>query len=112
MARTRKTNADKERKNGKPSSAFCIVGEIKEIFEGKKADYLTINSPRGDYYDQLTVDVPLDIMENDSIETYEKGDTVQCEGFITTYYDREKKASKTIFTAEKVSKNIDLEMPF
>lgn len=110
MARTRKTNSD--RKDGTPASAFCIVGEIKDIYEGKKADYLTINSPRGDYYDQLTVNVPVDAMEGDNIEDYKKGETVQCTGYITTYFDREKKASKIIFTAEKVSHTVDIATPF
>lgn len=110
MARTRKTNND--RKDGTPASDFCIVGEIKDIYEGKKADYLTINSPRGDYYDQLTVNVPVDAMEGDNIEDYKKGDTVQCTGHITTYFDREKKASKIIFTAEKVSHTVDIATPF
>lgn len=113
MARTRKTeDRQKQRKDDTPSSTFCIVGEIKDIYEGQKADYLTINSPRGDYYDQLTVNVPVDAMESDSIEDYKKGDTVQCEGYITTYFDREKKQSKTIFTAATVSKTIDIDTPF
>lgn len=114
MARTRKTDERGKkdtRKNGTPSSTFCIVGEIKDIYEGQKADYLTINSPRGDYYDQLTVNVPVDIMENDTIEDYKEGETVQCTGHITTYFDREKSTSRTIFTADKVSHNIDIE-PF
>lgn len=110
MARTRITNND--RKDGTPASYFCIVGEIKDIYEGKKADYLTINSPRGDYYDQLTVNVPVDVMETDTIEDYKKGDTVQCTGYITTYFDREKKASKIIFTAKKVSHTVDIATPF
>ena len=113
MARTRKTeDRQKQRKDGTPSSTFCIVGEIKDIYEGQKADYLTINSPRGDYYDQLTVNVPVDAMESDSIEDYKKGDTVQCKGYITTYFDREKNQSKTIFTAATVSKTIDIDTPF
>ena len=114
MARTRKTeDRQKQRKDGTPSSTFCIVGEIKDIYEGQKADYLTINSPRGDYYDQLTVNVPVDAMnDTDSIEEYKKGDTVQCKGYITTYFDREKKQSKTIFTAATVSKTIDIDNPF
>lgn len=113
MARTRKTeDRQKQRKDGTPSSTFCIVGEIKDIYEGKKADYLTINSPRGDYYDQLIVNVPVDAMETDSIEDYEEGETVQCKGYITTYFDREKKQSKTIFTAATVSKTIDIDTPF
>lgn len=110
MARTRKTNTD--RKDGTPASTFCIVGEIKNIYEGKKADYLTINTPRGDYYDQLTVNVPVDVMETDSIEDYKEDETVQCTGHITTYFDREKKASKIIFTADKVSHTIDMATPF
>lgn len=113
MARTRKTeDRQKQRKEGTPSSTFCIVGEIKDIYEGQKADYLTINSPRGDYYDQLTVKVPVDAMEGDKIEDYAKGDTVQCKGYITTYFDREKNQSKTIFTAVTVSINIDIDTPF
>jgi hypothetical protein len=51
-------------------------------------------------------------MEADSIEDYKKGDTVQCKGYITTYFDREKKQSKTIFTAVTVSKTIDIDTPF
>ena len=113
MARTRKTeDRQKQRKDGTPSSAFCIVGEIKDIYEGQKADYLTINSPRGDYYDQLTVNVPVDTMDSDSIEDYTKGDTVQCKGYITTYFDRNKQQIKTIFTADTVSKTINIEIPF
>lgn len=113
MARTRKTeDRQKQRKDGTPSSTFCIVGEIKDIYEGQKADYLTINSPRGDYYDQLTVNVPVDAMEGDKIKDYAKGDTVQCKGHITTYFDREKKQSKIIFTAAAVSKTIDIDAPF
>ncbi len=113
MARTRKTeDRQKQRKDGTPSSRFCIVGEIKDIYEGQKADYLTINSPRGDYYDQLTVNVPVDAMESDSIEDYKKGDTVQCSGHITSYFNREKQQSKTIFTADTVSKTIDIDTPF
>ena len=63
----------------------------------------------GDYYDQLTVNVPVD---GDTIEDYKKGETVQCTGHITTYFDREKKASKIIFTAEKVSHTVDIATPF
>ena len=107
MARSRKASESKERKNGTPTSAFCIVGEIVNIFEGKNADYLTIKSARGDYYDLLTVDVPVDLMETDTIEDYNKGDMVQCTGFITSFFDKTKKVSKTIFTAAKVSKTID-----
>lgn len=110
MARTRKASTQKDtRKDGTPASTFTIVGEIKDIYEGKKADYLTINSPRGDYYDQLTVNVPVDLMESNTIEDYSTGDTVQCTGHITTYYDREKQQSRTIFTANKVSKTIDID---
>ena len=113
MARTRKTEGrQKQRKDGTPSSTFCIVGEIKDIYEGQKADYLTINSLRGDYYDRLSVNVPVDAMESDSIEEYKKGETVQCKGYITTYFDGEKKQSKTIFTAVTVSKTIDIDTPF
>lgn len=113
MARTRKTeDRQKQRKNGTPSSTFCIVGEIKDIYEGQKADYLTINSLRGDYYDRLTVNVPVDAMESDSIEEYKKGETIQCKGYITTYFDGEMKRSKTIFTAVTVSKTIDIDTPF
>lgn len=110
MARTRKTST--YTKAGIPASAFCIVGEIKDIYEGKKADYLTIKSPRSDYYDLLTVNVPVDVMETDSIEDYKEGETVQCTGHITTYFDREKEASKIIFTADKVSHTIDIANPF
>ena len=106
MARTRKASTD--RKDGTPASTFTIVGEVKDIYEGKKADYLTINSPRGDYYDQLTVNVPVDIMETDSIEDYKEGEQIQCSGHITTYFDKAKKASKVIFTAEKVTHTIDI----
>ena len=106
MARTRKTeDRQKQRKDVTPLSTFCIVGEIKYIYAGRKADYLTINSSRGDYYDQLTVNVPVDVMETDSIEDYKEGDLVKCKGYITTYFDREKEQSKTIFTAATVSKN-------
>ena len=112
MARTRKTNEIKERKEGTPASAFCIVGKITGIFEGKNADYLTIKSVRGDYYDLLTVNVPVDLMETDTIEDYNKGDTVQCTGFISSFFDKTKKVSKTIFTAAKVSKTIDIDTPF
>lgn len=109
MARTRKAESKKDtRKDGTPSSTFCIVGEIKDIYEGQKADYLTINSPRGDYYDQLTVNVPVDIMENSTIEDYSEGETVQCSGHITTYFDREKKTSRVIFTADTVSHTVDI----
>ena len=109
MARTRKTESKKvTRKDGTPSSTFCIVGEIKDIYEGKKADYLKINSPRGDYYDQLTVNVPVDIMENDTVEDYSEGETVQCTGHITTYFDREMETSKVIFTADTVSHTVDI----
>lgn len=106
MARTRKANTD--RKDGTPASTFVIVGEVKDIYEGKKADYLTINSPRGDYYDLLTVNVPVDIMETDSIEDYATGEMIQCSGHITTYFDKTKKASKVIFAAEKVTHTIDI----
>jgi hypothetical protein len=51
-------------------------------------------------------------METDNIEDYKKGETVQCTGHITTYFDREKKASKIIFTAEKVSHTVDIATPF
>lgn len=112
MARSRKASENKERKDGIPASAFCIVGEITDIFEGKNADYLTIKSARGDYYDLLTVNVPVDLMETDTIEDYNKGDTVQCTGFISSFFDKTKKVSKTIFTAAKVSKTIDIDTPF
>ena len=109
MARTRKAESKKDnRKDGTPSSTFCIAGKIENIYEGKKADYLTINSPRGDYYDQLTVNVPVDAMETDSIEDYNEGETVQCSGHITTYFDREKKTSRVIFTADTVSHTVDI----
>ena len=109
MARTRKAESKKDtRKDGTPASTFCIVGEIKDIYEGKKADYLTINSPRGDYYDQLTVNVPVDIMENDTVEDYSEGETVQCTGHITTYFDREKNTSRVIFTADTVSHTVGI----
>lgn len=113
MARSRKASENKERKDGIPASMFCIVGEITDIFEGKTADYLTIKSTRGDYYDLLTVNVPVDLMEKtDDIENYNKGDTVQCTGFISSFFDKTKKVSKTIFTAAKVSKTIDIDIPF
>ena len=112
MARSRKASESKERKEGTPASVFCIVGEITDIFEGKQADYLTIKSARGDYYDLLTVNVPVDLMETDTIEDYKKGETVQCTGTITSFFDKSKKVSKTIFTAAKVSKTIDIDTPF
>ena len=108
MARSRKASENKERKNGVPISSFCIVGEITNIYEGKNADYLTIKSARGDYYDLLTVDVPVDLMETDTIEDYNKGDTIQCTGFISSFFDKTKKVSKTIFTATNVTKTIDI----
>lgn len=111
MARTRKADERGKkgnRKDGTPSSTFCIVGKIENIYEGKKADYLTINSPRGDYYDLLTVNVSVDAMKTDSIEDYSEGETVQCSGHITTYFDREKKTSRVIFTVDTVSHTVDI----
>lgn len=87
--------------NSKATSqaTLSLTGVIEDIFEGKKADYLTFHTdnPNSEYYS--TVKVRIDDNTDVQIESYDKGDTVNIIAYPVSFFDTEKEAMITTFTA-------------
>lgn len=79
------------------NTSVCICGTLERVFEGKKANYLTIKAMRGKNYDLFNVDCPT------SIAIPDDGEKVTITGTLSTFWDKEKKFQKVIITAKSVT---------
>lgn len=75
----------------------CICGTLEKVFEGKKANYLTVKAMRGNNYDLFNVDCP------HSIALPDDGEKVTIIGTLSTFWDKEKRMQKVIITAKSVT---------
>ena len=75
---------------------FEILGEVVDIYNGAKADYLTVKvqPDPDDYYDTYRVSV-----EKDS--GIEKGDTVKLTGTCSSFFNKNKKVMEYSFNASE-----------
>lgn len=104
MART--TKANNKNTTGVNSCATCkIVGELTEVYEGKKNNYLTIKvdsaeinpKTKAPYYNLIKVTASPDI------ELYDDGTTVYIDGVITAFFDKAVNRNTIIITATAIS---------
>lgn len=80
-------------------SSAHIVGIITDVYEGKNADYLTVQTNTNNkYYDVLKV--------VDHEQTgYENGDEIDVNCTISSFFNKEKKASEVSFHIIKNDEN-------
>lgn len=102
MARQAKTN---KVNTNKGVSAFCIVGILTSVYEGKNNNYLTIKVNREDinpktkepYYDNIKVTASPDI------ELFDDGTTIEAVGTVRQYFDTETNRSVMFLVADSVN---------
>lgn len=71
-----------------------IRGTVNSIYVGKKYAYVTIRVKPGDYYTDYKVAFPLDYIGDATTE----GARVSILADISTYYNKEKRATETNYT--------------
>jgi len=74
-----------------------ICGTVNSIYVGKKYAYVTIRVMPGDYYTDYKVAFPLDYTGDATTE----GKRVSILADISTYYNKEKRATETNYTYVK-----------
>lgn len=81
----------------KPFAQFEILGEVVDIYNGAKADYLTIKvqPDPDDFYDTYRVAV-------DKSVGAEKGDTLRLTGTVGSFFNKNKKVMEYSFIAGEV----------
>lgn len=79
----------------KTGCTFTLTGEVTEIYNGNKNDFVTVKSARGQYYDLFRV-----AFEKGS--GVEVGDNVTVSGRAETFWNKEKKISVVNLYAETV----------
>lgn len=74
-----------------------ICGTVNSIYVGKKFAYVTIRVKPGEYYTDYKVAFPLDYTGDATTE----GSRVSVLADISTYYNKEKRATETNYTYVK-----------
>lgn len=90
MARTKKNESAAAKAL---TSTAIITGIITDIYEGEKADYITVKTNTGNkYYDSVKI-------RDDSgvLEQYNEGDEISVDCTLSTFYDKNKNALITTF---------------
>lgn len=85
-----------KKQNNKSAALFQITGEVTGIYQGAKADYLTVKvqPDPDDYYDTFRVAVDKD-------SGIEEGDNVKLTGSCTSFWNKNKKVMEYSFNATK-----------
>lgn len=104
MARTTKANTNTNKAVNSNIADFRIVGELTDVYEGNKKNYLTIKvegdeinpKTKEPYYNLLKVTADKDI------ELYDDGTIVEIGGTISSYFDKSVNRSAMILTAGNV----------
>ena len=103
MARTTsKSNTNKAEKSN--VAEFKIIGELTDVYEGSKKNYLTIKVESGEinrntkqpYYSLIKV------VADKDIEIYDDGTIVEIGGTISSFFDKGVMRNLMILTAGKV----------
>lgn len=103
MARTTsKSNTNKV--TNSDVANFCIIGELTDVYDGSKKNYLTIKvegneinpETKQPYYNLLKVTADKDV------ELYDDGTIVEIGGTISSYFDKSVNRSTMILTAGSV----------
>lgn len=102
MARTSKANTNKAANSN--VADFKIIGELTDVYEGSKKNYLTIKvnsdeinpKTKEPYYNLLKVTADKDI------ELYDDGTTVEIGGTISSFFDKAVNRNAMILTAGNV----------
>lgn len=118
MARKTKTkaNTSKTRKT-LHAATFNIAGVIKDVYEGEKYDYVSVNvdseniNPKTNkpYYDTYSVVCPKDM------EIPDDGEEVRFIGRVKSFYNKDKQRTEYSFYAEAIygiNDAVDLDVPF
>lgn len=103
MARTTSKSSTNKAENSNVAN-FKIIGELTDVYEGSKKNYLTIKvegdeiNPKTNepYYNLLKVTADKDI------ELYDDGTIVEIGGTISSYFDKSVNRSTMILTAGNV----------
>lgn len=103
MARTT-INSNTNKATNSNVADFCIIGELTDVYEGSKKNYLTIKvesdetnpKTKQPYYNLLKVTADKDI------ELYDDGTIVKIGGTISSYFDKAVNRSTMILTAGSV----------
>lgn len=83
---------------------FCIIGELTDVYEGSKKNYLTIKV-EGDEINPKTKQPfysLLKVTADKDIELYDDGTIVEIGGTISSYFDKSVSRSTMILTAGNV----------
>lgn len=100
MARTT-SKANTNKVTNSNVADFCIIGELTDVYEGSKKNYLTVKvesdeinpKTKQPYYNLLKVTADKDI------ELYDDGTIVEIGGTISSYFDKAVNQSTMILTA-------------
>ena len=117
---TTRGEANKSEPATRPTShaaTFNIAGVIKDVHEGEKYDYVSVNvdseniNPKTNkpYYDTYSVACPKDI------EIPDDGEEVRFIGRVKSFYNKDKQRTEYSFYAEAIygiNDAVDLDTPF
>lgn len=77
------------------SATFTVIGTVRDVYSGKKADYAKVRTWKDDYYTDYDVSVSKEF-------GVEEGDKLRFDGTIGVYWDENINRYKYILQAEIV----------